>query len=259
MALNRTQYITLVVAILAFLVLYFGCDTRSADIQKASESRVLNMESTSIQNILIEARKSLSPDEMAIIQALNVELDKATSDSTKINIYQRLASSWYQYSQPVASGHYAELIAQLDESEDNWSIAGTTYLLGTRSTESEKIRDYAASRAIKAFDNALSMNPDNINHKINKALVYVDNPVESPMEGIMMLRELNTQYPENVAVINQLARLAIRTNQYDRAIERLLNAVSIEPKNSISNCLLAEAYEAKGDIASAKKYAVNCI
>ena len=78
------------------------------------------------------------------------------------------------------------------------------------------------------------------------------------MEGIMMLRKLNEDNPKNVKIINQLAKLAIRTNQIDRAIERLLIAVGIDSENNTSNCLLAQAYEAKNDAANAQKYAAKC-
>ena len=86
----------------------------------------------------------------------------------------------------------------------------------------------------------------------------MENPVKSPMEGIMMLRKLNEDNPKSVKVINQLAKLAIRTNQMDRAIERLLIAVGIDSENNTSNCLLAQAYEAKNDAANAQKYAAKC-
>lgn len=258
MTFNRTQIITIVVTLLAFSILYFGCDTKSNDIEKASLSRALNMESTSIQNIIIEAKKSLSREETTIIEALNVELDKQKSDDARIKVEEQLSSMWYELNHPIIAGHYAELIAQKLQTENSWSIAGTSYLLGLKATDIKKQRDYAGTKAIAAFENALSINPNNITHKINKSLVYVENPVESPMEGILMLRKLAEDNPENVAVMNQLARLAIRTGQYDKAIERLSKAISIEPNNKTSNCLLAEAYQAKSDINNAEKYAAIC-
>lgn len=258
MALNKTQFSTIIIAVLAFSVLYFGCDTKSDDLKKADQTRALNMESTSIQNILLDVKKTLTKEQMSIIEALNVEFNNADTDEAKIDLSKRLSSTWYELGQPIIAGHYAEEIAKIEQSEQSWSIAGTSYLLGVKSSQEKKMRDYASSHAITAFESAMSINPDNMDHKINKALCFVENPVESPMEGIMMLRKLNEDHPNSVKVINQLARLAIRTNQMDKAIERLLVAVGIDSENNTSNCLLAQAYEAKNDATNAKKYAAKC-
>ena len=62
------------------------------------------------------------------------------------------------------------------------------------------------------------------------------------MKGILLLRELDAQNPENIAVNSQLARLAIKTGQFDKAIGRLEKVLVKEPNNSKLICLLAEAY-----------------
>jgi len=258
MALNKTQFSSIVIAALAFSILYFGCDTKSDNLKKANQTRSLNMEATSIQNILLDVKKTLTKEEKSIVEALNVELKKANSDETKVDLSKRLSRTWYEIGQPIIAGYYAEEIAKIEETENSWSIAGTSYLLGVKSTQEKKFRDYATSHAITAFEAAMSINPENMDHKINKALCFVENPVKSPMEGIMMLRKLNEDNPKNVKIINQLAKLAIRTNQIDRAIERLLIAVGIDSENNTSNCLLAQAYEAKNDAANAQKYAAKC-
>ena len=216
------------------------------------------MEATSIQNILLDVKKSLTKEQMSIVEALNVELKNADTDEERVNLQKRLSSTWYEIGEPTVAGHYAEEVAKIEQTEASWSIAGTSYLLGVKSSQVEKTRDYATTHAISAFEAAMSINPDNMDHRINKALCFVENPSGSPMEGIMMLRKLNEDHPNSVKVINQLARLAIRTNQYDRAIERLLVAVGIDSENNTSNCLLAQAYEAKSDMANAKRYGAKC-
>ena len=116
-----------------------------------------------------------------------------------------------------------------------------------------------ALEGVMAFENAISINPDNIAHKVNLALCYAERPpVDNPMKGVLMLVELNKSAPKNVLVLNTLARLAIRTGQYDRAIERLSTAIEEEPNNEKSICLLAQAYEAKGDTENASVFKQRC-
>jgi len=89
-------------------------------------------------------------------------------------------------------------------------------------------------------------------------LIYVDHPDQNPMQGIQMLLKLNENYPENVQVLNQLARLGIRTNQFEKAIQRLQKALTLEPNNNTSICLIAQAYERSGQTALAKEFQDKC-
>jgi cytochrome c-type biogenesis protein CcmH/NrfG len=84
------------------------------------------------------------------------------------------------------------------------------------------VKAFCNQRAVQAFENAISLNPDNASHRLNLALTYTEMPPEdNPMKGILLLRELQEQYPENTQVLNALGRLAIQTGQYARAVERL--------------------------------------
>ncbi|MBK8737205.1 MAG: tetratricopeptide repeat protein [Saprospiraceae bacterium] len=90
-------------------------------------------------------------------------------------------------------------------------------------------------------------------------MVYVDKPLtDNPMKGILMLRDLNTKYPNNADVNIQLAKLAIRTGQFDKAVERLEKALALSPQTLSINCLLAEAYNGNGNIEKAKVAMQKC-
>jgi len=72
------------------------------------------------------------------------------------------------------------------------------------------------------------------------------------------LLSLNKKFPKNVPVINNIAKFAIQTNQIDKAEQRLLGALTIEPDNKMTNCLLAQLYKAKGDENGAMKFQELC-
>ncbi|MGB3800387.1 MAG: tetratricopeptide repeat protein, partial [Lewinella sp.] len=67
-----------------------------------------------------------------------------------------------------------------------------------------------------------------------------------PMKGILMLREIEERFPDNPQVYITLAQLAIRTNQLERAAERLEKANSLQPGNPDVVCPLAKVYENLG-------------
>lgn len=258
MQLNRNQSILIGSMIVLFCVIYFGLKTKPKAQRDLEMSRSAKIEATGIQNIVMESKKTLSKDDLNVIEAMQTEYQSAAADEDKIEKAKNLASKWYEFGSPIVSGYYAEEIAKIENTKDAWSITGTTYAIGIKNSTSEKNIQFAKGRAVKAFEKAITMSDDNINDKINLALIYVDHPDESPMQGIQMLLKLNESNPENVQVLNQLARLGIRTGQFDKAIQRLQKALSLEPDNNTSICLIAQAYEKSGQAALAKEFQDKC-
>lgn len=258
MKLNRSQSILIGSMIALFCLIYFGLNTKPEEQRDLEMSRSANIEATGIQNIVMESKKTLSKDELNIIEAMQTEYQNASSDQEKVERAKNLASKWYEFGSPIVSGYYAEAIAKIEDTREAWSITGTTYAIGMKSSTSDKNIQFAKGRAVKAFETAITMADDNVNDKINLALIYVDNPDTSPMQGIQMLLKLNETYPENVQVLNQLARLGLRTGQFDKAIQRLQKALSFEPNNNTTICLIAEAYEKSGQSALAQEFQNKC-
>ena len=258
MKISKSQSILVVSAIALFCLIYFGMSTIPKEQKKAEISRANNIEATGIQNIVSSAKKTLSKDQLNIIEALQTEYHDSTSDDDKIERAKNMASKWYEFGSPIVSGYFAEEIAKIKKTKEAWSIAGTTYQIGMKSASEEKELLFAKGRAVKAFENAISLADNNIDDKINLALIYVDYYDTTPMQGIQMLLKLNENNPDNVQVMNQLARLALRTNQTEKAIQRLEKAISLEPENNNSICLLAQAYAQAGNDAKTKEYQDKC-
>lgn len=257
--MTKLQLTVISSAILLFLILYLGCKTKPPKQQALEKSRVLVAESTDIRVLLSEAKSKLRPIESSEVLALEQQIAESNSDSLKVELWKTLSGKWYSFRQPAIAGYYAQNIAESEGSEEAWSIAGTTYAICVQNHQEAKIRSYCSSRAIKAFENAISLNPDNIAHQVNLALSYAENPPQdNPMKGVLMLIELNKANPDNVLVLNNLGRLAIKTGQTDRAIQRLEKAASIEPDNRTTNCLLARVYEQSGQSEKAQIFARKC-
>lgn len=257
--MTKLQLIVLAVAVFLFSILYFGFDTKPSSRTAIERTRSLTTESTDINVILPEAKVNLSPDEAAIIGSLEQALTEATTDSVKISLLEKLSGTWYDLRRPDIAGHYAEVIADKVNSSEAWSIAGTTYAIGAQRLEEEKNRSYCSGRAIKSFENAISLDSKDIKHQVNLALCYTDNPpAGNPMKGIQMLLGLSKENPEESLVQTTLARLAIKTGQFDKAIKRLDSVLEKDKLNRLAPCLLAKAYEGKGDKIKAKVFLERC-
>lgn len=256
--LKRPFYIATVIGVVLFSLIYFGLDTKPRKQKALEKSRVVNLEATGVQNIIQDARNTLTKEQSSYLDALIDEVKTASDTTSKLKALMRLSKQWYDVGYPILSGYYAEEIGKLEKSKDAWSMAGTTYVLGMRSAKDENKRLFARSRAIQSIERAISIDPESVSDRINLALIYVEAPDQNPMQGILMLKELNEKYPNNVMVLNQLGRLAIQTNQVEKALSRLTKALSIDPENAKTICLLATAYQMAGDTQKASAYQEKC-
>ncbi len=257
--MTKQQLSVIVLSIITLLFLYLGCNKKSSSQKSLEKSRSIVLESTNIENIIQEARAKISSTQQRQIALLEQEIEKASDDSTKISYWQRLSGLWFDYGYPAISGYYAQKIAELSGTENAWSITGTTFAICVKRSEEQKIKEFCSSRAVRSFENAISINPENVAHRVNLALSYTDNPPQdNPMKGIQMLLKLNEQNPDNTIVLNNLASLAIKTGQYDRAIVRIEKILEIDPDNKNALCLAYEAYNGAGKNDKALLFEKKC-
>ncbi len=244
MKLNRHQLIAIVTTILFVGVFYFGCETKDPKMKLAEKSRVANFEVTGIENIRKQAFDSLDVSQKSYFDGLHLHLKNSFDDSTKVEAMKSISGFWYSLGEYALAGEQAEEIASIQEDEVSWSIAGTTYAAGIQNGKSEIRRTFNQSKAVNAFEQAVSINPDNVTHKLNLAIVYAENPPQDqPMKGILMLLDLDKQYPDSPSVLFQLARFGMQTNQFEKAIGRLERVLAIEPNSVKAHCLIADAYQ----------------
>lgn len=257
--MNRTQNIIIAGAVVLFSVLYFGFDRIPDARKKVERSRAIEGETTSIETLIGDAREHLASDQAAVLAELEKQAEIAGNDRSRADALKKLSGQWFRFGQPVIAGGYAEEVANIEQTDTAWSVAGATYFQALLGTEAEGLRDFAAKRARQAFENAASLNTENPEHRVNLALVYAENPPpDNPMQAVLMLRELESKYPDHPAVYNALGRLAIKTGQWERAVQRLEKAYSLDPNNPNTPCLLVKAYQGTGNNVKAAEFSKIC-
>jgi len=257
--MTKLQWIIIASGLVLFGVLFFGFSPKPKKIAGIERKRAIETQVTDINNLIRAVQKNLTADQKSYLIALEKEIESSENESNKLSLLKRLSGKWFEYQQPHIAGFYAEKVADIENTVDAWSIAGTTYAATFKSVLEKKAKDYAFSRAIAAFENAISLDPDLIQSKINLALSYVEYPPsDNPMKGILMLVDLNKQHPDQPLILTNLGRLAIQTGQYERAIERLESVLKIEPDNKRAFCLLAQVYSETGNQERADHYQKQC-
>lgn len=252
--MRKEQLIVVASALALFLVLYFGCDVTSRQQQKETQNQALKAEAVDIDGLVKEALKMLSPEERATAEGL-LAADKARD----VAALKQISGLFHDHKAEVAAAHFAEKVAEVENTEGAWSVAGANFYLALTQSTDKNVRDFCTKHAVSAFQNAISLNPSVLDHRINLALCYTENPPQdNPMQGILLLRDLDQQNPENVAVNYQLARMAVRTGQWDRAAGRLETIFKKEPNNRRAACLAVEVYQGLGDAKKAAIFAQKC-
>jgi predicted negative regulator of RcsB-dependent stress response len=247
--MNRAQIILIFSAIGLFFILYFGCDVKSQEQKKAATSTALTLENLNPTTLIEQATAALTTEQRTEIQPLT---EKVTTESTP-SVLKQLSAAWHNAGHDEVASIYAQRVAEAEKTDESWSIAGANFYLALQKATDPNLREFCSKRAAEAFQNAASLNPTKLEHRLNLALCFVENPpADNPMKGILQLRELDSQNPDNIIVNLQLARLAIKTGQFDKAIARLEKTLPKDPNNRKLVCLLADAYAGKGDTRAAE-------
>ncbi|MBK8558258.1 MAG: tetratricopeptide repeat protein [Lewinellaceae bacterium] len=256
--ITRLQIGTVLGAIVLFAGLYFGFDTKASADVKAAASAAAPAQEVSPETMLQMAVAQLPADASKELAALEDSLQKLPPDA-QIPVLKRISGWWYAKGNVPAAGIWAEKVAVAEKTDTAWSVAGATFYQALAGTEAPVVRQFSAEHAIKAFENAAAINPARVEHEVNIALVYAENPPpDNPMKAVLLLRDLENKYPENASVYNALGRLAIKTKQWDRAVTRLEKAYALDPANPNAPCLLAQAYQGQGNVAKAQAFAEIC-
>jgi Tetratricopeptide repeat len=244
------------VAVALFCGLYFGLSNVNTAQKSINTARTSKSVVTDEETLKHDAFDLLTPVQREELRAIAPQ----DMDSLPTELLKKLSGWWVNAGKPSVGGIYAVQVAEREATEAAWSVAGGTMHMGINNTsESEKARKYCGEAAKRSFEKAISIGPDNPEHRINLALVYADAPTEdNPMQAVLMLKDLETKYPDNPAVYNALGRLAIKTNQWEKALQRLEKAYSLAPKNKNTVCLLSLAYEGAGMLDKASQFADLC-
>ncbi len=233
-------------ASLLFLILYFGFDIKSPQQQEEIEQRSKVGLALDPAILIKNARESLGSAQSSELAEIEVRLQQS-SEEEKLTYLKELSGFWYRQKEFYLAGTFAEHVAEQVDDAASWGIAGTTFLSGVTSLDADR----AAACQMKAdmsLQNAISLEPNDVSHQINRALVFVRKaPAKNPMKGIQMLLKLSEDHPESVPVMVNLAQLAIETGQFEKARVRLEKAASLEPDDPRVVCLMTEVLTRMND------------
>lgn len=209
--------------------------------------------------VLAQARNALDSTQTVWLAELDKEKARAETTTKEAEVLKLISRTWFEYGNYTVSGYYARKVAELLDSGEAWGIAGTTYGMGFKASQSNDEKILAARQAISALQKAQELEPDTLQHALNEGLMFLElsavDATVMPMKGVRMLQGLDKKYPNNVMVNMTLARLSVtRSGDLAKAKPRLEKVLEIAEEKAVSDEILLEAnyflidcYKAEGN------------
>jgi tetratricopeptide (TPR) repeat protein len=156
-----------------------------------------------------------------------------------------LASVYQEIGKLDSAAKYTEL------AEEDYEVIADSYYeaftfavdAGKANTLGKKARDY--------FEKVLEEDASRLDVKTKIAMTYVSS--QNPMKGILMLREVVEQDPENEEALFNLGVLSIQSGQYGKAIERFERLLSLNEANEQAQFYLGLSYFNNGESGKARE------
>ncbi|MEJ2004328.1 MAG: tetratricopeptide repeat protein [Cyclobacteriaceae bacterium] len=202
----------------------------------------------------------------AIASAHSVEVDEAVAsritryrdslvvaaNSEKSVIFaDSLAGLYQSINRPDSAAMFIEEIADTEPILENFVRAGDAYYEAYGFAADPGERAAFATKARAYYERVLEQDPSDLRVKNRVAMTWLAS--SSPMQGIMMLREIVQEDPTNEQALFNLGVLSMQSGQYDRAVERFESLIELYPENIEAQFFLGVSYMETGKRNKARK------
>jgi len=237
------------------LSLYFFGQTippKKKETQQISSSEMEDPGLTTDQ-VLAASKQRLNSSQLQRVEQLEHSVVRGDIKNQKLRSYTQLAAFWKDTAQTfLPAAYYTAEAAKLENLEKSLTFAAHLFLDNLRGQDDPRLKKWMAGNAKELFERVLALNAANDSAKVGLGCSYMfGNISNNSMEGILMIREVADRDPHNMYAQMMLGIGGVMTGQFDKAIDRFKKVVDHQPANIEAILNLAEAYEQKGDKASA--------
>jgi len=204
-----------------------------------------------VQTVSATAKDVVGPGLSVKINDLEGKLKNATTDADQFSLQTQLAKAWDDVNQPAPAAFYYQAIALKDNTAENWIAAGNHFNDAYKLTQDTTAQPVFDANAVTAFQNAMKLKPESLDAKAGLGVAYV-NGGAMPMQGIGLLLDVVRQDPKNRNAILNLGLFAMKSGQYQKAVDRFKTLIAQKPEVE-PYFYLAESYKQLG----MRKEAIN--
>jgi len=243
--LKKPQVFVVVIALTLLGLLYFVAP-RSTNEQKPLTSNSTENQSVTNQSVINDAKTSLSAEFKISLLSLENQLNRSKNTADSLLYTQKLARFWADSANRLSPYlYYTYSAALLENSEKSLTFAAQLLVDNLLTPDAPPaLLPWIAGNAKVLLEKALVINPKNDSAKINLGACYLfGNLSDNPMQGITKIKEVVDLDSTNSYGQFILALGGKKSGQYDKAIERFLTVIKIQPNHIEAMIHLAECYE----------------
>ena len=243
--MRKPQLILILSGLLLFSLLYFFTPRFTAKEAIASNQSAENQVVTT-ESILNTAKLALSESQKISLLSIENQLIKANNAQDSLKSYKALTRFWADSAQKLAPYlYFSYSAALLENSEKSLTFAAQLLVDNLLTPDAPPaLLPWIAGNAKVLLEKALVINPKNDSAKINLGACYLfGNLSDNPMQGITKIKEVVDIDSTNAYGQLILALGGKKSGQYDKAIERFLTVIKIQPNHIEAMIHLAECYE----------------
>jgi len=243
--LKKPQFIVVFLGLLLLSILYFLVP-KSKKIESSASSQTVANEAVSSQSILDGAKLSLNGEQKIALLSIENQLVASKTVADSLKVYKKLIQYWSDSVQRIEPYlYYTYSAALLENTEKSLTFAAQLLVNNLTTPDAPPaLQKWMALNAKVLLEKALVINPVNDTSKINLGACYLfGNISDNPMQGILKVKEVVDKNPQNTYGQLILALGGKKSGQYEKAIERFLIIIKLEPNNIEAMVNLAECYE----------------
>lgn len=245
-SLGRSQWIVLAACAVTIVLLSFVSTSPS---KGKSPEVAQTVKGIPLEEVVKEERSSLQPDQSGVVASLEQAIRSESDIVRRGLLYDSLVKYLGATGKYVLASYYAEDKAKRNGgSGSDWTAAGERYRMAASFQRHEDHLPPLYDAAIRCFRKALELEPGNLDAKTGLGIAIVDGTT-NPMDGITLLREVEAIDSTHIDMQLALGEFAMRSQQYDKAIDRFNRVLRMRPEMYAIHLSLAELYDVKQDTA----------
>jgi len=252
---KKQQWIIALGALILVVIIYIGGVTKApkSDTPKGPSPQSAASQPVTSEILLAKAKQRLKPEQVARLAALESSVKRGDVKDQQLQVFHQLAKFWSDSArmfEPFA--YYTSEAAKLENSEKSLTFAAHLFLDNLLTEGDPAMQHWLGENAKVLLDKALVINPANDSSKIGLGICYMfGNISDNPMQGIMEVRKVVQEHPDNLYGQMVLGLGGKKSGQYDKAIDRFKTVIEKQPENLEAIFNLAETFELKGDKVNA--------
>ena len=194
-------------------------------------------------------KRLLSPQVKAELESLEHKATTSKDPKERFLAYESLGKRWQGIGQKGIAANYFAKAGDLESSEKILTFAAHLYEEGMNATENAAIRKLFADGRVASLNKVVVINPDNDSAQMDLAFAMIEQG--DVMNGVFKLRDFAEKHPENIRAQVTLGKMALQSQQLDKAIERGEKILAMDKTNFETHLFMGEAYKQKGEIDKA--------